>query len=355
MPKTTMMRRLGVVWLLALVGLANPVHASTISGQIEVKVADESSAARAPAVTEAVDALLIQLTGRDGVVDLPVAAGIREQASRYLQGYSYRHGPAPGVTEPDASAEQTWLNARFDVSALRDRLVRRGVEVWPERRPRVLLWMAIERGAERRFGDPQTDAQWHQTLQDEAAKRGVQLLLPLLDLEDRQALQPADVAAGFAQPIQAASVRYAPDRIVSVRLNDGRGERMTSRWTLMSDEAVQQRWRITDANLDATVQQSVKQLVEPLRRDLAFLPDLFASGRLQIAVTGIDGLSTHDRIRERLASVAGVERVTTLAVDGDRVRFGLAITTPAEAVREAIERDNRLLADGEQYRWQSGR
>jgi hypothetical protein len=92
-----------------------------------------------------------------------------------------------------------------------------------------------------------------------------------------------------------------------------------------------------------------------LRRDLAFLPDLFASGRLQIAVTGIDGLSTHDRIRERLASVAGVERVTTLAVDGDRVRFGLAITTPAEAVREAIERDNRLLADGEQYRWQSGR
>jgi Uncharacterized protein conserved in bacteria len=290
MPKTTMMRRLGVVWLLALVGLANPVHASTISGQIEVKVADESSAARAPAVTEAVDALLIQLTGRDGVVDLPVAAGIREQASRYLQGYSYRHGPAPGVTEPDASAEQTWLNARFDVSALRDRLVRRGVEVWPERRPRVLLWMAIERGAERRFSDPQTDAQWHQTLQDEAAKRGVQLLLPLLDLEDRQALQPADVAAGFAQPIQAASVRYAPDRIVSVRLNDGRGERMTSRWTLMSDEAVQQRWRITDANLDATVQQSVSSWLSRCAVIWLFCPICLRAVDCKLPSLGLTGL-----------------------------------------------------------------
>ena len=348
-----MMHRWGcVVLLITALAVSAPAWAMTESGQIEVPVADESPSARPPAVAKAIGALLVRLTGRPDVVDLPVGERIRAQASSYLQGFSYRQGPAATDQTNADSAEQTWLNTRFDASRLRDILVRRGIEVWPERPPRLLVWIAIEDGAQRRFSHAEMDAPLQRALREQAQALGVQVMFPLLDLEDLRALRPADVAAGFAQPIQAASARYAPDRIMSVRLNDLNAQRVTGRWTLMSDEAVLQRWRTADAALDTSVEHSTQRVVAQLRQALAYLPDLFASGRLQIVVAGIDGLMTHDRIAQRLESLAGVERVTTLAIEGDAVRYGLAITTPEAGVREAIERDSRLLADGEQYRWQ---
>ena len=352
MPVKTMYRWGLMVGLLAALAAIAPAYAAAVPGQIEVPVADESEAARPPAVAKAISALMVRLTGRPDVVDLPVGEQIRAQASSYLQGFSYRQGPAARGQSDANNAEQTWLNTRFDASRLRDVLVRRGVKVWPERPPRLLVWVAIEGEAQRRFSDEQADAQLHRALREQASALGVQVLFPLLDLEDRQALRPADVAAGFVQPIQAASARYAPERILSVRINDLNAERVTGRWMLMSDETVLQRWRTANAALDASVEQSAQRVVAQLRQDLAYLPDLFASGRLQIVVAGIDGLMMHDRIAQRLESLAGVERVTTLAIEGDAVRYGLAITTPEAGVREAIERDSRLLADGEQYRWQ---
>lgn len=352
MPIEMMHRWACVVLLIATLAVSAPAYTMSAPGQIEVPVADESPAARPPAVAEAISALLVRLTGRADVVDLPVGERIRADASSYLQGFSYRQGPAAsGQTDADRT-EQTWLNTRFDASRLRDILVRRGVEVWPERAPRLLVWMVIEQGAQRRFSNADMDAAVQRALREQAQALGVQVLFPLFDLEDLRALRPADVAAGFAQPIQAASARYAPDHIMSVRISDPNAERVAGRWMLMSDERVLQRWRSSTQALDATVAQSMQRVVAQLRQDLAYLPDLFASGRLQIVVAGIDGLMTHDRIAQRLEALAGVERVTTLAIEGDAVRYGLAITTPEAGVREAIEADSRLLADGEQYRWQ---
>lgn len=352
MPMNTMHRWGGVVVLIAALAVSAPAWTMTTPGQIEVPVADESDAARPPAVAKAISALLVRLTGRADVVDLPVGEQIRAQASSYLQGFSYRQGPAATAQASADNANQTWLNTRFDASRLRDILVRRGVEVWPEQPPRLLVWTVIEDGAQRRFGNAEMDASLQRALREQARALGVQVLFPLFDLEDLRALRPADVAAGFAQPIQAASARYAPDHIMSVRISDPNAERMAGRWMLMSDERVLQRWRTSTQALDAALQQSIRRVVTQLRQDLAYLPDLFASGRLQIVVAGIDGLVTHDRIAQRLESLAGVERVTTLGVEADRVRYGLAITTPEAGVREAIERDSRLLADGEHYRWQ---
>ncbi|MDR9432925.1 MAG: DUF2066 domain-containing protein [Spiribacter sp.] len=318
-----------------VLGLMAVSKAST-PGAVEVPVADESEAAREPAVEQAVGEMLVQLTGDPSVLDALVAEQISNDAQQYLEGFSYRQAPA------------LMLSARFNTTRLRERLVRAGIKVWPEQPVTVLVWLAIEQEGERRLADAKQDADVLQRLRTQAEQLGLRLMFPLMDLEDLAAVSPAEVAAGFAEPIREASTRYDPDRILSVRLS----ESGAARWTLISDEAVMTRWQTGPGGLDDTLDSAVERLVARLTREFAYLPDLFASRRLNIAVSGIDSLRIHDRVVARLEALAGVERATALEVDADQVRFALAINTPEARVLKAIARDSRLLADGEQYRWQ---
>ena len=85
------------------------------------------------------------------------------------------------------------LTLRFDPARV-DRLLRQANEpVWGLRRPLVLLWWVDERNGSRQLMGESTAAEQWQQLSAAAVRRGLPLMLPLMDLDDSMAVASADL------------------------------------------------------------------------------------------------------------------------------------------------------------------
>lgn len=329
----------GAWWMWLFVGL---ILSSTIAlaevrlqqERADVVVADTSDTEWAAAVETAVGAMLMQISGLEGMANSPLARVIAADAPRYVLDYSY------ATTDADTLR----LSLRLDTPALRRALVERGMRIWPERRPTVLVWLVQRDGVERDFVMMDQAPEWLDDLRRQTAALGLRLVFPLLDLEDRHAVSFGDIAAGFHRPIREGSMRYAPDRILTGVIEAQAGEAEASvRWTLLDETMVIQRWQDDGSDTPSRLNRLV-------RDDFAYRPDLKALQRLAVTISNITSLDAYQQAITRLSNLSGVTQVKTTEVAGARAQFELALSVEPERVRESLARDPRLEAEGDGYR-----
>ncbi|MCH8502002.1 MAG: DUF2066 domain-containing protein [Aliidiomarina sp.] len=152
--------------------------------------------------------VLVRLTGTTEVLEHErVRAELRQVNDYLLQfGYQQRDG-------------QLYLQASFDETRVRQLLQQANVPLWTGQRPNLLLWLAedhpelgvrlVTRSEEREF---------LQALRATTQRRGVEILMPLMDLEDQMAIGPRDVWGRFQREVLRASERYPVSGIVSARM-----------------------------------------------------------------------------------------------------------------------------------------
>ena len=326
-----------------LCGLMPAALAQPLAEAVRVPVADESESARDQALGRAMDAMLVRLTGDPALPDTALAERFRDSAGRYLVSFSYR------AADDDAGMR---LAVRFERARLRDALSRAGVAVWPTPPPNVVVWLAVERDDRRFLVDADQGALMRERLREAAAPLGLSLLFPLMDLQDRGSLGYGDIAGGFADPVRAASARYAGEAALAGRLQIDRNGAVQTRWMLLTgDDSAVQRW-VGEADAAApALEAAVGTLTERLRSVYAYVPEASAGRQVMITVRGIDSLAAHTRLLARLETLAGVERVVPVEVAGDAVRLQLAVSVDEARVREALARDGRLRAQGDGYHW----
>ena len=81
--------------------------------------------------------------------------------------------------------EQGLLLVGFDTNALRTWLLARGLSVWGDDRPAVMLWLAVDlEGGNRSIVGADDESGVQSALVSVAAERGLPLQLPLLDAQD---------------------------------------------------------------------------------------------------------------------------------------------------------------------------
>ncbi|MBS3785745.1 MAG: DUF2066 domain-containing protein, partial [Gammaproteobacteria bacterium] len=325
------------LWIVLLIGFfggnAASVEVNVQQDQVETGVANTSDAERQAAIKTATGALLMHLTGLQGMAGSPLAEVIAADAERYVIDYSYR----------TATDESLQLALRFDLPALRRVLVERGMRVWPERRPLVLVWLVEQQGGRRELIAPDQAPDWLLSLQQSGAALGMRLILPLLDLEDRNALSAADVALGFHDPIRQGSARYGAERILLGVIQAGaNASQAPIRWTLLDDKMVIQRWQDQGADTLVTLNRL-------MRDDFVYRPDLEAQQRLEVAITNVTSFSDYERVVSRLSAMGGVAQVQPVQLAGDKARFLLALQTDPARVRETLDRDPQLMAEGDDY------
>jgi len=332
-----------------LLAMAPVVPAQDDASAVEVPVADNSAAARDDALVEALDALLVRLTGNPDVVDTAVAERLRETVNDTVNGFSYR---SVAVDDGDQAERETRLRVRFSRPAVRNALARAEIAVWPPSPPAVLVWLGAQRDGERFIAGNDQGEGLIEALDAAARPLGIRPVAPLMDLQDRRNLGFADIAGGFIQPVREASERYGAGAVLMGRLQRGGRPEYQVRWTLLpGDNASVQRWRSSGERLEAVMASGARGLAERLRESLAYVADPDSRRQLEVSVAGIDSLATHQAVAERLGELVGVTRVTPAEVAGDRVRWQLAIGVDAERVERALAAESRLRPTGDGYRW----
>lgn len=312
--------------LIALVLMPAPLLASVVPNlySASVPVNSQSEQARSQALQGALRQVIVKVTGSRAAPDNPQVAAIVAQPEQYLQAYRYqRHVPAPNepLFGPNASATLD-LWAQFDSQTLNQALRAAGQPLWGSERPATLVWIAYEQGDGQRniVGAEAADAVL-QSVQQAAKARGVPVMFPLMDVQDRAHLSFSDVWGGFVAPVVQASQRYQPDAILIGRI-DGSGIAANARWTLVV-AGQPTSWDGAHGKPSEVASAAIQHLADLYASRFVIKTGAGAQQipALDIMVSHIGDLGAYGRVLKYLRSLSAVDNVEPMQITGDAVTF----------------------------------
>lgn len=300
---------------LLMVSMAPSALAGTLD-TVEVAVENRTPEEQERALAEALDQVLVRLSGKPSVLELPVAKEAAEQLQRWVIRQDYRDG---------------LLVARFDTEGLMDLLSSRRAPVWGVPRPRVLVWL-VDQGAGKGSmvnpGHPDFAA-----LKQEADRRGLDLVIPEWDAADRDVLAVADIRGRFDNQILDASARYPHEMVLAAVLYSG--SPATVSWRVL-----QGRKTLDDGRLKAdSTGQAITALVDKVTDQLA---DRFAvtggatDQRTLLTVESVGALGDWKALRDFLSGLGGVQSVSLVQVSGDSLIYGLDFSGSDAQLRDLL-------------------
>ncbi|MGF0236834.1 DUF2066 domain-containing protein [Rhodococcus sp. IEGM1300] len=202
---------------LSLVSLASHAEAVKNLYQVRQPVSGQSTEVRDQATQEALDTLVLRLTGDPKAAQNPGLAAIRKDPQQIISQYGFDAGP-PEVLKVD-----------FDPASTEQALRRAGLSLWGANRPSILAWWLNDATeGSNLVGDAQSGAA---PLRRAAQHRGLPLRLPLADLSEQLVATAPNLEGNDATPLRAASERYNADALLAVHAREEGGQ-WQAKWHL---------------------------------------------------------------------------------------------------------------------------
>ncbi len=305
-------------------GLRTEGDVATASGayEAEVPVNSQADADRNGALSRALGVVLGKLSGDRSVMARPGVAQALRGAKDYVASYDYRQDQSTSAS--GAPSFRTMLVARFREDEVDGLISALGLPLWPQPRPKPVVWLAIDDGSGPRLVSVQ-QANAARPLLARAVERGYKLGLP-----SGSAAEQALVGAIWRQDTAAvarASSRYAPPmQLVGklYRANGGwvadwvfvDGGKELNKWTTKDSDARRAMAGGADGTADALVRRYAKAGVAT-----------GAAGSYTIAVTGLDSAEDYLRLAAGLRENPVVRNITPLRASGNRLELSLEMTT----------------------------
>jgi hypothetical protein len=329
-------------------------HAVRVPGlyEADVVVADQSNAARAQGIVNALRTVIVKVTGDRAAPDVPDAGLILRAAERYLLQYRYEETEQSGGDgAPPQKVLRLW--AQFGQEALDRDLRGAGLAIWGADRPATLAWVAVNDGSGWRWaGADGGDAALPALIEARARARGLGLIFPLHDLDDAGRLSPEAAASVEAAAVAAASERYHADTVLILALEPASPELWRARWTLFAGAETEQ-WSGEAPLPEALVRDGVEILADHLARRYSAAGAGAEETGIEIQVVAVRSASGYARVLNYLSSLNSVTDVQVSEVSDDMVTFVLTAYGGANAVRQAITLGRVLAPEsgpGNRYR-----
>ncbi len=336
-----------IVWSLAF-SVLSPVYAVDIKGlyEVEVPVFSQTGNERKAAMRRGMLQVLIKISGSSEIPFAPGIPKILENAASYVQQFRYSAWPAsrpvPHAFEGGKTPNKI-LWVRYDKQALNEILRNRGLPIWGRSRPVVLIWLAVEDGSERYLLGNDTSEEMKRLFDVESKRRGMPILLPLLDLQDQVAIRVLDVWGDFQEEILQASVRYQTKAVLRGRLFRDGYEGWLAKWTLYEDgERVH--WESRGASQGVIFGDAIDNVASRLSARYAQVINEAGSDAFFISVKNVTNLKDYARIVKYLSSLALVTDASAVQFDADTARFRIDIDGAEQGVVRTIELGNVLVA-----------
>ncbi|VVQ27944.1 hypothetical protein PS943_00629 [Pseudomonas fluorescens] len=283
---------------LSLVSLAS--HAETVKNLYQVRqpVSGQTPEVRDQATQQALDTLVLRLTGDPKAAQSPGLAALRKDPQQIISQYGFDAGP-PEVLKVD-----------FDPATTEQALRRAGLSLWGANRPSILGWWLNDSAeGSSLVGDGQASAA---PLRRAAQHRGLPLRLPLADLSEQIVATAPNLEGTDATPLRGVSERYNADALLAVHAREEGGQ-WQAKWHLWlgdKKEAGSVEGADQAAVADA-VMLAVSQRLAP-----RFVVKPGASGEQLLEVQGMN--LEHYAALGRLLEPFGAR---LQSVDGDRILY----------------------------------
>jgi len=356
----------GPLSVLVLCLLLLPWHlldAAELAGLYETTVpvaSRDSERERNQSFTAALEQMLVRLTGRlDSTANPQVRRAIAAPQA-YVEAWVYRSVPASVPGQP----EQLVLQVSFFQSAIQRLLNEAGIPIWPESRPDTVLWVIVqdELGGRELATASGSDNAIFARLQQRALERGLPLVLPVLDFEDRIALRAEQLWNFDVEALRTASLRYRSESILALRLFRTLSGEVIGKAQHIFRARVREH-EVLEGELDAFLDAAINLAAEELAANYAvLLSDTDSSSDLLLTVEGVKTLQDYASLLQYLRGLAVVNGVQVRSVEAESLELQLRTGGQFRQLMETIALDRRMAVQGElardrglvylHYQWQ---
>ncbi|MFI8718386.1 DUF2066 domain-containing protein [Stenotrophomonas sp. NPDC077464] len=317
-------------------GLRTEGDVASASGayEAEVPVNSQGDADRNGALARALGNVLAKLSGDRSVITRPGVMQALRDAKNYVASYDYRQDQSTSAS--GAPSFRTMLVARFrqdDVDGLISAL---GLPLWPQPRPKPVVWLAIDDGSGPRLVTVQ-QANAARPLLNRAIERGYKLGLPTGSAAEQAlvgAIWRKDTAA-----VARASSRYAPPMQLVGKLYRDKTGGWVADWVFVDGGKELNAWTTNDSDARRAMAGGADGAADALVRRYA-KPAAAAgvAGSYTIVVTGLNSAEDYLRLAAGLRESPVVRNITPLRASGNRLELSLEMTTGLAGL-------NRMLGD----------
>ncbi|WP_404340398.1 DUF2066 domain-containing protein [Pseudoalteromonas mariniglutinosa] len=302
--------------------------------QDTLKVADKSRDERLRASNTALLNVLVKVSGDKNADQHPLAKRRGRDISDFMLKFEYE----------EESDGQLNLVVKFEEKKINALLKDLNLPLWGTRRPLVAVWLAIEDNWRRELVTQESYPQLEQLIYDKAERRGLPVVVPLLDLQDRALVGVPEVWGNFSQPVEQASSRYNAERSITARMYQ---QANSDTWSL--------EWRFTNEELFEThylsgdKQHIVAEMMNDLAAGLAteYAIDPMLSGQLTSAIFTLKGVRSFvdiERAKRRLESLSVVTGAAISKRVPDAVEYTINHTGSITDLKKALQLDNAFKA-----------
>ena len=322
------------LWLLAATASAQRVEGDRVSAAgpyaAEVPVNGQGEAQRNAAFARALAQVLGKLSGDRSAAGKPGVGQALREARSYVDGYDYRQDE--GVSSTGAPTFRTTLVVRFDAKQVNELAATLGLPIWPQPRPKPVLWLAIDDGSGPRLvGLPQSNAA--RPALDRAVERGYRLGLPSGTAAE-QAITGA-IWRGDSAAVARASARYSPPMQLIGKLYRSKGG-WAADWTFVDNGKVLSRWTSSEADARRAMSAGADGAADALvRRYAKRSPGAGPPGAYQVRFQGIDSADAYMRLSGYLQTLSVVRGVKPVSAGPDGVVFELQLISGLAGLRRA--------------------
>lgn len=301
--------------------------------QAEVPVNGQGESDRNSGLARALGQVLAKISGDRGVMAKPGVGAELRNAKDYVDSYDFRQDQ--GVSPSGAPTFGTVLVARFKPDAVNELAGALGLAVWPQPRPKPVLWLAIDDGSGPRLvGLQQANAA--RSALNQAKSRGYALGLPAGNAAE-QALAGAiwrqDVAA-----VARASSRYSPPmQLVGKLYRAGGGWKAD--WVFVDNGKVLSKWSSSDSDARRAMASGADGAADALIKRYARRGSAGLAGSYRVVFTGVDSADDYIRLSAALQRMAVVRKVTPVAAHGDAYEVDLELISGLQGFRRMVGDD----------------
>lgn len=301
----------------------------------EVPVNGQGEGERNSAFARGLASVLGKLSGDRGAASRPGVGQELRQAKTYVESYDYRQDEGLGPT--GAPSFRTTLVVRYDEEAVNELAATLGIPVWPQPRPKPVLWLAIDDGSGPRLvGLPQVNAA--RPALNRATERGYKLGLPTGNAAEQAAV--GAIWRGDSAAVARASARYSPPMQLIGKLYRDTTAGWKADWTFVDGGKVLSNWSQTGTDPRQLMANGADGAADALMKRYAKRVTAGQPGSYRVTFTGIDSSDDFIRLAGYLQKLSVVRRITPTRATPLGLEYDLELVSGLPGFNRMLVRDD---------------
>ncbi len=333
-----MIRFLSILALLSCLSICFQANAVEVRDLYLVKlpVAQQGRTVLWNASLKGFKEVLVRKSGSSEILSSPEVQRAYRKVTSYLQRFEY--------ASQEDNSEFPYEIALYFEPRLIDNLIQEAkMPLWGSNRPLTIIWLAVEENFERKIVlESEEEQSLYPILKENAVRRGLPIIMPLMDLEDELAVSISDIWGRFPSTIKQASLRYPSDVVMYGRINQV-GETWQGKFGYINQDQ-----EVAFDALGESQQEVIANMMDTLADRLCdkycVVQEIGQKNELLINVTDISNFKQFKAAENYLADLSSVNKVEVIKVTKYDVLFKLTLLGQINSTVEGIALSQKMIA-----------